>query len=76
MKKSNIELSKEKEAIIQGLIKEYFYEERDEEIGDLAAILFMEFILEKVGPEIYNQAVNDCVKVMGEKVEELYALEK
>lgn len=71
-----IKLPKEKEAIIMGLIKEYFDEERDEEIGDLAAMLLMEFILEKIGPEIYNEAVNDCIKVMGDKVDELYALEK
>ncbi|GKX31111.1 hypothetical protein SH1V18_35910 [Vallitalea longa] len=51
-------------------------EERDEELGDLAAMLLMEFILEKIGPEIYNEAVNDCIKAMGDKVEELYALEK
>ncbi|QUH30967.1 DUF2164 domain-containing protein [Vallitalea guaymasensis] len=76
MNNSKIELSKEKQEIIKGLIKEYFYEERDEELGDLAAMLFMDFIIEKIGPEIYNEAINDCVKVMGDKVEELYGLEK
>jgi uncharacterized protein (DUF2164 family) len=76
MKNNKIQLSKQKQDIICGLIKEYFYEERDEEIGDLAAMLFMEFILEKIGPEIYNEAINDCVRLMGDKIEELYGLEK
>ncbi|QUI23950.1 DUF2164 domain-containing protein [Vallitalea pronyensis] len=73
--KSKIELSKEKQDVIKGLIKEFFLEERDEEIGDLAAILLMEFILQEVGPVIYNQAIGDCIKSMTEKVDELYGLE-
>ncbi|MCT4543114.1 MAG: DUF2164 domain-containing protein [Vallitalea sp.] len=76
MKNNKIQLSKEKQDIVCGLIKEYFYEERDEEIGDLAAMLFMEFILEKIGTVIYNEAINDCVRLMGDKIEELYGLEK
>lgn len=73
--KSKIEISKEKKEIIQGLLKEYFLEERDEEIGDLAAMILTDFILQEVGPVIYNQAVNDCIKSMTEKVDELYGLE-
>ncbi len=41
-------------------IKRYFLEERGEEIGDLQARFFFEFILKEVGPSIYNQAVKDA----------------
>ena len=40
-------------------IKRYFLEERDEEIRDLQATFF-EFVLQEVGPSIYNQAIKDA----------------
>lgn len=41
-------------------IKLYFLNERDEEIGELAAAFFLEFVLETIGPSIYNQAIRDA----------------
>jgi uncharacterized protein (DUF2164 family) len=41
-------------------IQEYFRTERDEEIGNLQATLFMDFILRTIGPTIYNQAIQDA----------------
>ena len=41
-------------------IKRYFYDERDEEIGDLQASFFLDFVLKEIGPSIYNQAVRDA----------------
>lgn len=41
-------------------IKRYFLNERDEEIGDLAAAFFLDFVLETIGPSIYNQAIRDA----------------
>jgi uncharacterized protein (DUF2164 family) len=57
-------------------IKEYFIERRDEEIGQLAAELLLDFMMEKVGGIIYNQAIRDAQAFMSEKVEDLYGLEK
>lgn len=41
-------------------IKRYFAEELDDEIGDLKASLFLEFVLKEIGPSIYNRAVADA----------------
>lgn len=38
-------------------IQRYFIEERGEEIGDLQATFFLDFVLREVGPSIYNQAI-------------------
>jgi uncharacterized protein (DUF2164 family) len=57
-------------------IKRYFLENREEDIGQLAAELLLAFMLEKVGAVIYNQAIRDAHTFMSEKVEDLYALEK
>ena len=52
-------------------IKRYFAENLDEEIGDLKALLLLEFILSEVGPSIYNQAITDAQAYLQEKVIDL-----
>ena len=70
----NLSQELKKQAIDE--IKRYFLDNREEEIGQLAAELLLDFMLEKVGPVIYNQAIRDAHTFMSEKVEDLYALEK
>lgn len=71
-----MELSKElKQQAIEDL-KGYFIQNREEELGDLGAGLLLDFIIERIGPAVYNQAIQDAHAFMSEKVEELYALEK
>lgn len=41
-----IELSKEKQEHMISMIKDYFRKERDEELGDLAAMLILDFFME------------------------------
>ena len=74
MKKFKLE--KEVKAEIISSIQEYFINERDEEIGNLSAELLLQFIIEKVGPAIYNQGIHDAHSFVSEKIEELYGLEK
>jgi len=54
-----IELQKEakKEAIAS--IERWFHEEREERIGNIAAGALLNFMLEEIGPSIYNRAVAD-----------------
>lgn len=74
--KNRIKLSKEKRDYMISAIKQYFANERDEDLGDLAAGLILDFFLEKVAPEIYNQGVFDSYKFMGEKIEDLLGIQK
>lgn len=77
MKKDNaIKLTKERRAEMLNLIKNYFSSEREEEMGDLAAGLFLDFVLEKLGPEIYNQAVDDSYNYLKDSAEDLLAIRK
>jgi len=57
-------------------IKHYFSKEREEEIGDLAAGLFLDFIIEKIAPEFYNQGVYDSHKYLQDSVEDLLSIRK
>ena len=40
-------------------LQRYFLAERDEVIGDLQATLLLDFIVEEIGPSLYNQALRD-----------------
>ena len=42
-----------------GSIEQYFQENMDERIGNIAAGALLEFFLEEIGPCVYNQAVKD-----------------
>ena len=64
-----------KKQAVDDIIK-FFIERRDEEIGQLAAELLLDFMIEKVGAAVYNQAIRDAQAFMSEKVEDLYGLEK
>ena len=56
----NVELSKEARADAVASIKRYFQENMLEPIGDLAAGLLLNFMLEEIGPVIYNRAISDA----------------
>lgn len=71
-----IELSKEKQEYMISLIKGYFKKEREEDLGDLAAMLILDFIVEKLAPEFYNQGIYDSYKYFTERIEDLLAFQK
>lgn len=73
--RTRFKLSKVQKEQMVLLIKEYFLKERDEEIGDLAAILFLDYLIEKLAPFIYNLGIQDCMALMKEKLDDLYGLE-
>ncbi len=75
MKKRKIELFKEqKEKAIEAIIS-FFYNERNEKIGELAATILLGFISETLAPIFYNEGIKDAVRFMQERVEDMYGLE-
>jgi len=72
----NFEFSKEHKEDAMRSIKEFFLKERDEELSDFRANIFLDFIIHQIGPCIYNQAIADAYALMATKVDELYGLEK
>lgn len=53
-------LSKQKKDSLIREIITYFKEEKDEDIGVIAAENLLDFFLENTGETIYNKAVEDC----------------
>ncbi|MFA5415760.1 MAG: DUF2164 domain-containing protein [Methanoregula sp.] len=74
--KNSVKVTKERRDDMVSEIKNYFLKEREEEIGDLAAGMILDFILEKIAPEFYNQGVYDSHKYMGDAVEDLLSIQK
>ena len=69
-------ISKERRDRLVPLIRKYFLEEREMEIGDLAASLILDFFMESLADEFYNQGIYDAHKYIMERAEDLLSLQK
>ncbi len=66
-----IKLKAEIEEQLIGSLRRYWKQEEDEDLGELRSRLFLKFIVEEVGPSIYNQAIQDAQEYMQEKTSEM-----
>lgn len=73
---NKIKLDIEKRKYMVSEIKKYFMDEREEELGDLASELILDFFIEKLAPEIYNQGVYDSYIYMLDRTEDLLGIQK
>ena len=65
-----LELDKQQRSTAITSLKRYFEENLDP-IGDLPAGLLLNFILEEIGPVIYNQAISDAQTRLTQRVADL-----
>jgi uncharacterized protein (DUF2164 family) len=66
-----IELAREvREEAIKS-IERWFQQERGERIGNIAAGALLGFLLEEIGPSVYNKAVADVQERLGARIAEL-----
>ena len=75
-KVQKITIEKEERECLISKIKNYYLNIREEEIGDLAAGLLLDFIVDEIAPAFYNQGVHDSYRFMSERVEDLMNIEK
>lgn len=66
-----IELNKDARQRAIASIERYFQQNMEEPIGNVAAGGLLGFILEEIGPSIYNQAVVDVQERLQARVAEL-----
>lgn len=72
---TKIKISKENEEEMKKHIINYFSNERDEDLGDLASQLLLDFFIEELAPYVYNQGVEDAYVYIKDKAEDLFALQ-
>lgn len=66
-----IKLGKETREELLASIRRYADEELEMEIGNLKAGLMLDYIVEEIGPSIYNEAIKDARAYFFSKVEDL-----
>jgi len=66
-----IELTKEAKQNALESIQKYFQVNLEQPIGNLATGALLEFILEEIGPSIYNKGVADAQERMQARIGEL-----
>lgn len=52
-------------------LQRYFDHNLEEKLGNLQANALLDFLLEEIGPSIYNQAVNDVQNHLQTRIQEL-----
>ena len=66
-----IELSEGRREVLQSRLQAFFLAEFDEVLSDFRAQQILEFFLEALGPQVYNQAVQDARGFMMRKLDDL-----
>jgi uncharacterized protein (DUF2164 family) len=66
-----ITLSPEKTTQLQTSIRKFFAEHMDDEIGDLKAMLLLDYCLKEIGPAVYNRAIADAQTYFQGRVSDL-----
>jgi len=72
--KPAITISRESHAQAVAALRNYAAEHLDTEIGDLKADLLLRYVLEEIGPTIYNQAIADARAFFEERTADLAAV--
>lgn len=72
--KSKFIMSEEKRKACITLIQNYFYKEREEDLGELAAGMILDFFMDKLAPEFYNLGVEDSYKYINDRIEDILGL--
>jgi len=57
--KKLLQLDKEQEEILLDELRAYMSDELDMDIGNLPAKFLLDFMVELIGPKIYDQAISD-----------------
>lgn len=74
MEQKKIKLTKDQEKKAVDELVAWFETERGENLGNLEGLMMLEYLLEKIGPVVYNQAIADAQHYLEEKTEDMYGL--
>ncbi len=69
----DIKLNEARLKAITEEVQTYFRNEYDETIGTLKAEMLIEFFIKRLGPQIYNQAIDDANTFIHDKLIDLDA---
>jgi len=73
---SPFELSYEQKEDMTNMIHEYVQREHSEHLGNLEAMLLLDFFIENIGPIFYNMGVEDSHAFLTDKLDDVFEIEK
>jgi len=71
-----INLTKEEKEQMISRIQAYYQRERGEQIGELKAMMILDFFNEELAPTFYNRGIRDAHAYMTVKIDDLFEIEK
>ncbi len=66
-----IKFSDERRQDLVKAVQSYFRDQHGDDIGELKASLILDFFVERLGPQVYNQAIRDARGFFQEKLADL-----
>ncbi len=66
-----IRLSGERRTALLAELRAHFLDHHGEEIGELKAGMLLEFFVERLGPPLYNEAIQDARKFIQGRLDDL-----
>ena len=66
-----IRFSREETAGLVRALQGYFDRELDQKLGDIPAQMLLDFLVESLGPAVYNRALYDAQAVIAARLEDL-----
>ena len=66
-----IKFSDERRNDLVRAVRSYFRDQHEDDIGELKASLILDFFVERLGPQVYNQAIRDAHGFFQEKLADL-----
>lgn len=64
-------MKKDRRKVLAEKVQAYFENELEEPIGQLKADLIIDFFMKELGPQIYNQALDDALAFIQDKLIDL-----
>lgn len=74
--KNNYHLSMEQKKDMIDTIQQYFWEEKQEKLGDLAASLLLDFFARNLADVFYNKGVEDAYAFYSNKLDDVFEIQK
>ena len=68
-----LEITDERRADLLSWLSDFYRKEFDEELSEFCAEQLLDFFICRLGPSVYNQAIQDARKFLHDKMEELDA---
>lgn len=66
-----IKFSKEEKTVVVNKIRDWFLEERDEDLGQIPAEMLLNFFAEEIGGYFYNRGLYDAQTLVAKRVDDL-----